>query len=49
VSLVVGTSVIALNFANVNTALKADLHYGDYRSRLVHFEAQKYIFYVKKP
>ncbi len=28
---------------------KAGLHYGDYRSSLVHFEAQKYIFYVEKP
>ncbi len=27
---------------------KADLHYFDYRSKLVHFEAQKNIFHVKK-
>ncbi len=29
--------------------IKAGLHYGDYRSKLVHFEAQKNIFYVTKP
>jgi hypothetical protein len=29
--------------------LKAGLHYGDYHSKLGHFEAQKNIFYVKKP
>jgi hypothetical protein len=28
--------------------LLAGLQYGHYRSNLVHFEAQKYIFYVKK-
>jgi len=28
--------------------LKAGLHYGDYRSKLAHFEVQKNIFYVKK-
>jgi hypothetical protein len=28
--------------------LKAGLHYGNLHSRLVHFEAQKNIFYVKK-
>ncbi len=27
---------------------KADLHFGDYRSRLMHYEAQKNIFYAKK-
>ncbi len=27
---------------------KADLHFGNYRSKLVYFEAQKNIFYVKK-
>jgi hypothetical protein len=27
--------------------LKAGLHYGDYRSKLVHFEAQKNIFHIK--
>jgi hypothetical protein len=26
----------------------AGSHYGDYRSKLVHFEAQKIIFYIKK-
>ncbi len=29
-------------------SLKADLHYGHYRSKLVHFEAQENNFYVKK-
>jgi hypothetical protein len=29
-------------------SVKAHLRYGNYGSRLVHFEAQKYIFYVKK-
>ncbi len=29
-------------------SFKADLHSGDYRSKLVHFEAKKYISYVKK-
>jgi hypothetical protein len=28
---------------------KAGLHYGDHHSKLVHFEAQQNIFYVKKP
>jgi hypothetical protein len=28
--------------------LKAGLHYGGYRSKLVHFEEQKNIFYVEK-
>jgi len=28
--------------------LKAGLHYGDYRSKLVHFEEQKIFFMVKK-
>jgi hypothetical protein len=28
-------------------AVKAGLHYGGYRSKLVHFEAQKNIFYVE--
>ncbi len=28
------------------TFLKAGLRNGDYRSKLVHFESQKYIFYV---
>ncbi len=28
--------------------LQAGLHYGGYHSKLVHFEAQKNIFYVKK-
>jgi len=27
---------------------KAGLHYGDYRSKLVHFEHKKYILYLKK-
>ena len=27
--------------------LKAGLHYGDYRSKLVHFKAQKYLLYLK--
>ncbi len=27
---------------------KVGLHYGDYRSKLVHFEEQKNIFYIKK-
>jgi hypothetical protein len=42
--------VIALNFANVARlkSVKAGLHYNDYRSKLVRFEAQKYFFYAKK-
>jgi hypothetical protein len=39
------------NIANVNAALhliKAGLHNGDYRFKLVRFEAQKNIFNVKK-
>ena len=28
--------------------IKAGLHYGDYRSKLVHFEHKKYILYLKK-
>ena len=31
-----------------NRSFKVDLHYGDYRSKLVPFEAQKNIFYIKK-
>ncbi len=30
------------------TNLKVGLHYGEYRCRLVHFEVQNNIFYVKK-
>jgi hypothetical protein len=30
------------------TLLKAGVHFGDYRSKLVPFEAQKFFFYVKK-
>jgi hypothetical protein len=30
------------------TAVKAGLHYGDYHSRLVHFEAQKIFSTLKK-
>jgi len=33
---------------DVPLALKASLHYSDYRSKLVHFEAHKNILYVKK-
>jgi hypothetical protein len=29
-------------------SVKAGLHYGDYRSKLVHFEEQKNIFFVLK-
>ncbi len=32
----------------IYTSLKAGLHYGHYRSKLVHFEAQKNNFYMKK-
>ncbi len=30
------------------SCLKVGLHYGDYRSKLLHFDAQKNIFYVWK-
>ena len=33
---------------SVNNRFKAGLHYGDSHPKLVHFEAQKNIFYVKK-
>ncbi len=29
-------------------SFKAHLHYGDYRSKLVHFEGQKIFYMVKK-
>jgi len=31
-----------------SSTFMADLHYGDYRSKIVHFESQKNIFYVLK-
>ncbi len=31
---------VSLHFS-VGILIKADLHYGDYRSKLVHFEAKK--------
>jgi hypothetical protein len=40
--------VIFLKFWQDLHQLKASLHYSDYRSKLVHFEARKNIFYVKK-
>jgi hypothetical protein len=30
----------------LTTSIKAGLHHGDYRSKLVPFEEQKYIFYI---
>ncbi len=32
-----------------STLLKVGLHYGDYRSKLGHFDAQKYFLCLKKP
>ncbi len=35
-------------FTVMLSVIKAGLHYGNYRSKLVHFETQINIFYVKK-
>jgi hypothetical protein len=37
-----------LSLGKSHVQVKADLHYGHYCSKLVHFEAQKNIFYVQK-
>ncbi len=47
-----GVAKILMNLGHtslyhIKSIFKAGWHYGDYRSKLVHFEAQKY-FYVKK-
>jgi len=51
ISIIAG--VITFTFANGNMALvlyslRADLHYGNYRSMLGHFEAQKIFSMFKK-
>jgi hypothetical protein len=39
---------VSLHFS-VGILIKAGLHYGDYRSKLVHFEAQKIFSMIKNP